>query len=512
MFRSVVSLVVALVLFSSRQLGAQEAVLGQLYGSGVHAYFAEDYLKAHQYFTSAIDGHTQDPRCFYFRGLALRKLGRTQDAEIDFQQGAKLESAIDPTRAYNVARGLERVQGPERTALEQFRMEARMAVLKKAEDEHKVRYDDNRKQERDFLQKQADVAPPKPVEGNPNMPKPDATAPDGSGVVPGKAAAPAVPADPFATSGDATKGPDKTPDVKEAVPAKEDKKAVPGGEADPFGAGAAPAKEDKKMPAGDKPAPAGPGGEADPFGAGAAPAKEGAAPAKEDKKAAPAGESDPFGAGAAPAKEGAVPATEDKKMPEGDKPAPKGAGGEADPFGAGAAPAAAKEDGKAAPGGVAEKPTVPAQGGLTAKSSVSGGLFSALKKSLGGDSKAAARTGPAAMPVGPDAGPKPGAPTTQPAGSDPFGAVAPVATPVPAVKPAPAKEDKKAAPAAEADPFGMAAPAEVPKEDAKPAKAAATPFVEEADKGAGKKADDAPAKEPAKEPAKKPVSDDPFGG
>ena len=69
-------------------------------------------------------------------------------------------------------------------------------------------------------------------------------------------------------------------------------------------------------------------------------------------------------------------------MPEGEKPTPKGPAAEADPFGAGAAPAPAKEDSKAAPGGVAEKPTTPAAGGLTGKSSVSGGLFSALKKPL----------------------------------------------------------------------------------------------------------------------------------
>ena len=135
MSRSVFFLVGGWVLMSSAPLAAQDAVLVQIYGNGVHAYFAQDYLKAHQLFTSAIDGHTQDPRCFYFRGLAYLKLGRPQDAEIDFQHGAKLESAADSIRAYNVARSLERVQGGERSTLEQYRMEARVAVLKKKEDE-----------------------------------------------------------------------------------------------------------------------------------------------------------------------------------------------------------------------------------------------------------------------------------------------------------------------------------------------------------------------------------------
>ncbi len=96
--------VLGLVCLCAMPLAAQDAVLGQIYGNGVHAYFGQDYVKAHECFTSAIDGKTQDPRAYYFRGLALLKLGRPQEAESDFQRGAKLESAIDPSRAYNVAR------------------------------------------------------------------------------------------------------------------------------------------------------------------------------------------------------------------------------------------------------------------------------------------------------------------------------------------------------------------------------------------------------------------------
>ena len=164
MSRSVFFLVAGWVLVSSAPLVAQDAVLGQIYGNGVHAYFGQDYLKAHEEFTSAIDGHTQDPRCFYFRGLTLLKLGRPQDAELDFQRGAKLESAIDPARAFNVARSIERVQGSDRNALEQYRLEARMTVLKKMEDERRVRYEQGLKEQRDYLQKQSEAGPAKPVD------------------------------------------------------------------------------------------------------------------------------------------------------------------------------------------------------------------------------------------------------------------------------------------------------------------------------------------------------------
>src|SRR5262249_22295814 len=80
-----------LICLCAMPLAAQDAVLGQLYGSGVHAYFGQDYAKAYESLTSAIDGKTQDPRAYYFRGLALLKLGRPEAAEGDFKTGAKLE-------------------------------------------------------------------------------------------------------------------------------------------------------------------------------------------------------------------------------------------------------------------------------------------------------------------------------------------------------------------------------------------------------------------------------------
>lgn len=153
MSRSLFFLVTGWVLVSTVPLAAQDdALLGQIYGNGVHAYFAQDYVKAYDDFKSAIDGNTKDPRCFYFRGLTLLKLGRPQDAEIDFQRGAKLESSADLARSYNVARSLERVQGSDRSTLEQHRMQARMAVLKKAEEERTTRYDAGQKEQCAFAE------------------------------------------------------------------------------------------------------------------------------------------------------------------------------------------------------------------------------------------------------------------------------------------------------------------------------------------------------------------------
>ena len=295
MSRSVFLLVAGWVLMSSAPLVAQDAVLGQIYGKGVHAYFGQDFLKAHEQFTAAIDGHTQDPRCFYFRGLTLLKLGRPEDADLDFQRSAKLESSIDPTRAFNVARSLERVQGSEHSALEKYRLEARMAVLKKAEDERRVKYDEGLKEQRAFLQQQSEASQAKPVEPSAETTKP-VEVPSEPGKAAGAVPANTPPADPFST-GDAG---------KPGEPKKEETGAgaTPAAPAKPEVVPAGPVKVDVEKPDAAKPA----GDTSDPFGGGdkkpdAAPAG-GAKPNVEKPDAAkpdaakPAGDaSDPFGAG-----------------------------------------------------------------------------------------------------------------------------------------------------------------------------------------------------------------------
>ena len=121
---------------------AQDAVLEKLYGTGVHAFYAGDYMKAHKYFTMAIDAGTKDPRPFYFRGLAYMRLGRAEEAELDFTQGANLEMA-DINQFYPVAASLARVQGGNRVMLEQRRTEARLANYEKALRERNIRFGNN---------------------------------------------------------------------------------------------------------------------------------------------------------------------------------------------------------------------------------------------------------------------------------------------------------------------------------------------------------------------------------
>ena len=127
MVRSLTLLAGGLLSLSAVSLQAEDAVLRQLFGRGVHAFNSRDLVEAHKYFTSAIDSGTKDPRSYYFRGLVCRELGRKADAELDFQKGSELE-ILDVDKRFDVARSLIRVQGQARVALETYRLEARKAA------------------------------------------------------------------------------------------------------------------------------------------------------------------------------------------------------------------------------------------------------------------------------------------------------------------------------------------------------------------------------------------------
>jgi tetratricopeptide (TPR) repeat protein len=136
----IVLLVGALVSLWTMSLPAEEVIREFKYGQGVHSYFAGNCLKAYEQLTASINEDSQDPRAYYFRGLAYLKLGRPQEAALDFQKGAELESR-DVNKFYNAAKALERVQGTARVTLENYRIEARMAAIEEAERVRKARYE-----------------------------------------------------------------------------------------------------------------------------------------------------------------------------------------------------------------------------------------------------------------------------------------------------------------------------------------------------------------------------------
>lgn len=176
------------------------------YGTGVHAYNAGDYQCSYEELTRVIEAGSNDPRVFYFRGLAAIKLGRTDEAEADFQQGGNLEA--DGGGGKSVSRALERVQGCDRLKLEHYRAQARISALQRNREAIRQRYSDIYEAEPDVLRRRRPeaVAPVEPLkasaaqrpaadaESEPEPPVDEAAAPE-PGVEPGEEPA----ADPFGT-------------------------------------------------------------------------------------------------------------------------------------------------------------------------------------------------------------------------------------------------------------------------------------------------------------------------
>ncbi|MEX2561211.1 MAG: hypothetical protein WD403_14915, partial [Pirellulales bacterium] len=109
-----------------------------------------------------IDSGSQDPRAYYFRGLAHIRLGRDPEARDDFAEGARLEVA-DADRFYNVSKSLERVQGRNRLLLERYRSDARLLAFKELEQRRYERYQRIRRAEPDVLLRPTpsdSIAPP----------------------------------------------------------------------------------------------------------------------------------------------------------------------------------------------------------------------------------------------------------------------------------------------------------------------------------------------------------------
>ena len=281
--------------------GFSQETTAAIYGKGVHAYFSGDFEGALDYFNATIRQGTRDPRCWYFRGLTMLRLGREEEAAEDFEQGAKSELAAT-YQVYRVGKALERVQGSDRLILEQHRNEARLAAYEKAERVRRARYEAFKNQTELLLPEEDDAVPfgagvmraestqpqpaatqtqPAATESQPAAPEtPPATVPGTSPAAPAAAESDAVPAEdnPFAD-------PDSpTPPAESADPSD-----------DPFGA-PTPVVPTPAAPTEEPPAPAGD----DPFGA----------PAPAAETPAPAGD-DPFGAPAASTEEPPAPAGDD---------------------------------------------------------------------------------------------------------------------------------------------------------------------------------------------------------
>lgn len=233
------------------------------YASGVHAYYAGDYVRSHADLSSVIEAGSGDPRAFYFRGLGLLQQGRTDEAQADFVDGATREAAGQGT--WPVSRSLERVQGVHRLELERHRVRARLAALQRRRADEERRYSQIEEAQPDVLRRRR---PTRPRTGEADPFEPRKVAPPAELMPPGEPAP--VDSRPSAT-------PEPPEPAQPEAPQPE-----------------APAAAEKPMAASD-----------DPFGVNppepAAPADEKPAAADDEKPAAAADEKpaapadDPFG-------------------------------------------------------------------------------------------------------------------------------------------------------------------------------------------------------------------------
>ena len=308
----------------------QDNTLAEVYSRGVQAYFNGEHEKSHQFLTQAINLNSPDPRCYYFRGLANTKLGRPEDAAVDFKKGATLE-ALDAAEFYPVSKSLIRIQGSARLAIETVRRQAKVDLEGLREERRRIRYEQNKVRTNEVRRKPVDDNPPataidlpalpidatrkifnpfdissdklsssdllagqnsKPASGKPAIIRPVASTGPDPFAAQGNATKPAAgnnPADPFATKPAAGGG----DPAAEAGPADPPKKGIFGSLFRAVGVGvsksigdgeegeAAGTPEDTDTKPVPEPAPkpgVDPFGGKDPFGGAAKPAKPGADP------------------------------------------------------------------------------------------------------------------------------------------------------------------------------------------------------------------------------------------
>jgi hypothetical protein len=247
--RSVCGVVLAFVLTAGNRLPAQDAVLSEFYGSGVHQYFAGNFAQASSDLTASIEGGSKDPRAYYFRGLAAQRLGWQQNAAADFRAGAALESA-DINQFYPVGKSLERVQGSARLALERYRAVARAEAHQRQERRNAIRYEQRKRAESQVLRAPGPTPPaagpaPSTVEPaaaeDPFAEKDDKA--DAAEAMPGeeKPAAKEADDDPFGDPAAKDDAADKSAEPEEAMPAEDaadtdaDAKGEKAGDENPFG-------------------------------------------------------------------------------------------------------------------------------------------------------------------------------------------------------------------------------------------------------------------------------------
>ena len=111
-----------------------------IYGKGVHAFFDQNYGEAVAILSQADELRSNDPRTYYFMGLAYLRQKKNELADQSFKKAAVLEFSGRSIRDYSVSESLRRIQGTERLHIEQIRSEERINAQKREQQIREARY------------------------------------------------------------------------------------------------------------------------------------------------------------------------------------------------------------------------------------------------------------------------------------------------------------------------------------------------------------------------------------
>ncbi|MDO5566723.1 MAG: hypothetical protein Q4G59_08700, partial [Planctomycetia bacterium] len=107
------------------------------YSQGVFQFYDGHFAEAEASFDAASKADPSDPRPYFFKGLCQSRQGDEVGSKDSLQKGAYLENTAKG-RLYNVSRALSRVQGYERTMIEDTRRAGRIA-WRKLEEQKQIR-------------------------------------------------------------------------------------------------------------------------------------------------------------------------------------------------------------------------------------------------------------------------------------------------------------------------------------------------------------------------------------
>ena len=122
-----------------------------IYGNGVHAFFDSDYEEAVNILSKAEEIKNNDPRSYYFLGLAYLRQKKTEQADQYFKKAAQMEYSGRSLRDYAISESLRRIQGEERLRIEKIRTEERTNARIREQRTQEIRYGQENAAARDAL-------------------------------------------------------------------------------------------------------------------------------------------------------------------------------------------------------------------------------------------------------------------------------------------------------------------------------------------------------------------------